>query len=82
MISRPHNHAAPTGQETHMVMHCEKCGWRSNISRGMGMRPVCPQCSTYGMKFIKFDATELGRVNELLGKLAEPVVLGELENVE
>lgn len=61
-----------------MVLHCEKCGWRSNVERGLGMRPVCPQCREHGMRFLKFDATELEEVNRRLGPLAEPVAVEEL----
>lgn len=78
MISRPHGLPPPTGKETHMLLHCEDCGWRSEVTRGLGMRPVCPQCREHRLKFIKFDASELAKVNGMLGPKAEPVAAKEV----
>ncbi len=71
------------GHETHMVLHCPECSWRSEVTRGMAMQAICPQCDTrHRMRFIKFDRSELAQVNGLLGKEAWPVRAEELEDRE
>jgi rubrerythrin len=59
-----------TGNETHKVYHCKRCGWVSEGRRnGWAMNPKCPNCSAHGLSFVRFSLDELAVAEKLVGNL-------------
>jgi ribosomal protein L44E len=41
--------------ESYIVYHCKKCGWKSEPKPTYAMAQWCPGCSKYGLSFVTWN---------------------------